>query len=33
MTDKMVELARLQPGFISVESASDYEGHGITVSN
>ncbi|WP_057915312.1 antibiotic biosynthesis monooxygenase family protein [Peribacillus muralis] len=32
MTDKMVELARLQPGFNSVESARDHEGHGITVS-
>ncbi|MFJ7728664.1 antibiotic biosynthesis monooxygenase family protein [Neobacillus sp. NPDC097160] len=32
MSDKMVELARLQPGFIKVESARDHEGHGITVS-
>ncbi|CAH2714566.1 putative protein YqjZ [Neobacillus rhizosphaerae] len=32
MSDKMEELARLQPGFISVESARDHEGHGITVS-
>ena len=33
MTDKMVELARLQHGFISVENIRDFEGHGITVSN
>lgn len=30
--DKMIELARLQPGFIRVEGTRDHEGHDITVS-
>lgn len=29
---RMVELARLQPGFLGVESARDEQGYGITVS-
>jgi heme-degrading monooxygenase HmoA len=32
MADRMVELARAQPGFLGVESARDAEGFGITVS-
>ncbi|MGE8203608.1 antibiotic biosynthesis monooxygenase family protein [Heyndrickxia sp. NPDC080065] len=32
MADRMEELAKLQPGFINVESSRDSEGHGITVS-
>jgi heme-degrading monooxygenase HmoA len=32
MAERMVELARLQPGFLGVESARDAEGFGITVS-
>lgn len=30
--ERMVELARRQPGFLGVESARDAEGFGITVS-
>ena len=32
MTERMVELARDQPGFLGVESARDADGFGITVS-
>lgn len=32
MAERMVELARQQPGFLGVESARDAEGFGITVS-
>ncbi|HEX9009898.1 MAG TPA: antibiotic biosynthesis monooxygenase [Holophagaceae bacterium] len=32
MAERMVELARQQPGFLGVESARDPEGFGITVS-
>ena len=32
MAERMVELARAQPGFLGVESARDAEGFGITVS-
>ncbi|NWJ40905.1 MAG: antibiotic biosynthesis monooxygenase [Geothrix sp.] len=32
MAERMVELAREQPGFLGVESARDAEGFGITVS-
>lgn len=32
MSDRMVELARQQPGFLGVESARDVAGFGITVS-
>ncbi len=32
MAERMVELAREQPGFLGVESARDSEGFGITVS-
>ncbi len=32
MADRMVELARTQPGFLGVESARDTSGFGITVS-
>ncbi len=32
MAERMVELARIQPGFLGVESARDGEGFGITVS-
>jgi heme-degrading monooxygenase HmoA len=32
MAERMVELARMQPGFLGVESARDAEGFGITVS-
>lgn len=32
MAERMVELARRQPGFLGVESARDAEGFGITVS-
>lgn len=32
MAERMVELARQQPGFLGVESARDLEGFGITVS-
>ena len=32
MAERMVELARTQPGFLGVESARDAEGFGITVS-
>ena len=32
MAERMVELARAQPGFLGVESARDGEGFGITVS-
>jgi heme-degrading monooxygenase HmoA len=32
MAERMLELARLQPGFLGVESARDPEGFGITVS-
>lgn len=32
MADRMVELARLQPGFLGVESTRDAAGFGITVS-
>jgi heme-degrading monooxygenase HmoA len=32
MSERMVELARLQPGFLGVESARDVEGFGLTVS-
>lgn len=32
MADRMVELAREQPGFLGVESARNADGHGITVS-
>jgi len=32
MSDRMVELARQQPGFIGVESARGADGVGITVS-
>ncbi len=32
MADRMVELARQQPGFLGVESARDAEGFGLTVS-
>jgi hypothetical protein len=32
MSDRMVELAARQPGFLGVESARDGEGLGITVS-
>jgi heme-degrading monooxygenase HmoA len=32
MADRMVELAKAQPGFLGVESARDAEGFGITVS-
>lgn len=32
MAERMVELAREQPGFLGVESVRDSEGFGITVS-
>jgi len=32
MAERMVELAKSQPGFLGVESARDAEGFGITVS-
>jgi heme-degrading monooxygenase HmoA len=32
IADRMVELAKTQPGFLGVESARDAEGFGITVS-
>jgi heme-degrading monooxygenase HmoA len=32
MSDKMVEMASQQPGFLGVESARDADGLGITVS-
>ncbi|MBI1903836.1 MAG: antibiotic biosynthesis monooxygenase [Planctomycetia bacterium] len=32
MADRMIELARLQPGFLGVESARGADGLGITVS-
>jgi heme-degrading monooxygenase HmoA len=32
MAERMVELARTQPGFLGVESARDGAGFGITVS-
>jgi heme-degrading monooxygenase HmoA len=32
MADRMVELARVQPGFLGVETARDAEGFGLTVS-
>ena len=32
MAERMVELARDQPGFLGVESARDADGFGITVS-
>lgn len=32
MADRMVDLARLQPGFLGMESARDAQGFGITVS-
>jgi heme-degrading monooxygenase HmoA len=32
MSEKMMELAARQPGFLGVESARDATGHGITVS-
>ena len=32
MSDRMVELAREQPGFLGVETARDEDGFGITVS-
>lgn len=32
MAERMVELARQQPGFLGVESVRDAEGFGITVS-
>ena len=32
MADRMVELARRQPGFLGVESARSHDGFGITVS-
>ncbi len=32
MAERMVELARRQPGFLGVESVRDAEGFGITVS-
>jgi len=32
MADRMVELAKAQPGFLGVESARDANGFGITVS-
>jgi heme-degrading monooxygenase HmoA len=32
MADRMVELARAQPGFLGVESARGADGFGITVS-
>jgi len=32
MTERMVELAREQPGFLGVESARDAQGFGITIS-
>jgi heme-degrading monooxygenase HmoA len=32
VADRMVELARSQPGFLGVESARDAQGFGITVS-
>lgn len=32
MAERMVELAKAQPGFLGVESARDAEGFGITVS-
>ena len=32
MAERMVELARQQPGFLGVESARDADGFGITVS-
>lgn len=32
MAERMVELARQQPGFLGVESARDPEGFGLTVS-
>jgi heme-degrading monooxygenase HmoA len=32
MAERMVELARQQPGFLGVESARDSDGFGITVS-
>ena len=32
MAERMVELARSQPGFLGVESARDAQGFGITVS-
>lgn len=32
MAERMVELARIQPGFLGVESARDGSGFGITVS-
>ncbi len=32
MAERMVELARLQPGFLGVESVRDADGFGITVS-
>jgi heme-degrading monooxygenase HmoA len=32
MADRMVELAKAQPGFLGVESARDAKGFGITVS-
>ncbi len=32
MADQMVELAKVQPGFLGVESTRDVDGFGITVS-
>ena len=32
MSERMLELAAVQPGFLGVESARDAEGLGITVS-
>jgi heme-degrading monooxygenase HmoA len=32
MAERMVELARVQPGFLGVESARDAAGFGLTVS-
>jgi heme-degrading monooxygenase HmoA len=32
MSDRMVELAAAQPGFLGVESVHDHQGTGITVS-
>ncbi|WNB91197.1 antibiotic biosynthesis monooxygenase [Bacillus sp. NEB1478] len=32
MSEKMVELAKKQPGFINVESSRDSNGYGITIS-
>jgi heme-degrading monooxygenase HmoA len=32
MADRMVELARVQPGFLGIESARGADGMGITVS-